>query len=321
MPPRPARGARGNRSSNRLRKRASSRFTRWLREGFRHRRDSRRALAISPPVLISTGLPRHRGANAPTSFPAPIQRAESVSDSYLAHRPLISNCYFSAAQGHVLAAKARQRSWPPRSRCRPAGRKPAAAKIAVHVIRLARPDLDQHMASRRQMGGGTGSDCCDRDRGRRSPPDKRQGGVEVPHIGAQARDIARRDIGRIRHDDVEEPGDRLEPAALQQAAARSATPEPRGILPRHGEGRGRKVGGDAGGIGPFRQQRDGDGARCRCRGRAAARPAASAPGRHRSASRYRGGGRACPASPGRRGHRIRARPGCARRARAARAAR
>ena len=78
---------------------------------------------MSPPVLISSGLLRHPGA-APTSFPAPIQRAESVSDSHLAHRPPISKRYFSARLKAEAAGVAAEVAVPA------AGPKPRAAKIA-----------------------------------------------------------------------------------------------------------------------------------------------------------------------------------------------
>ena len=66
----------------------------------------------------------------------------------------------------------------------------------LNVPGLACPDLDQHMASRRQVAGGTGRDCAVGIKAVGSPY-KRQAGIEVPHIGAQLRDFMCGDIGRI----------------------------------------------------------------------------------------------------------------------------
>ena len=78
---------------------------------------------------------------------------------------------------------------------------------------------------------------------------------------ASPANVAGGDIGRVGHDEVEAAAHRLEPAALPQLRGGSATPCRSAFSRATASACGRKIGGNAGGIGTLRQQRDGDGAR------------------------------------------------------------
>lgn len=79
----------------------------------------------------------------------------------------------------------------------PCGRvEPRSGENRLHVIRLARPDLHQHVASRRQVIDGTGSDCAIGIKAVGSSY-KRKRRIEVPDIRAQTFDISGGNIGRI----------------------------------------------------------------------------------------------------------------------------
>ena len=79
----------------------------------------------------------------------------------------------------------------------PPGRlQPGGREDGFHIRRLPCPDLNQHVPLRRQMRANTTGErtitiktVC--------TAYKRQTGVEVPHIGAQASHVAVWNIGRI----------------------------------------------------------------------------------------------------------------------------
>ena len=201
MPAWPAEGAPRQPVFKSAQKTSVSKFYPLVTEGFRHRRDPRGAPAISPPVLISTGLPRHVALMPQRRSRHQYKGQKAFPIPYVAHRPSLSNRYFSGwPQGPRFSQrewpKARQRTWPPRSLCRSGLPKPAAAKIAATSSAWPAPISTSTWPACRQVAGGTGGDCTVGVEAVGSSY-KRQNGVEVPDIGAEPRDIGSRNIGRI----------------------------------------------------------------------------------------------------------------------------
>lgn len=127
-------------------------------EGFRHRRDPRRAHAISPPVLISTGLPRH-GRQCSNVVPGTNTKGRKRFRLVFSPQAPIFQLIFSggpkapvfpisAVKGEAAHMAAKILVTPGRAEAR-------CGENRLHILCLASPDLHQHIAARRQMFGGS----------------------------------------------------------------------------------------------------------------------------------------------------------------------
>ena len=116
----------------------------------------------------------------------------------------------NAAIATIRRRAATARAMPDRS-CRTAPiASPSAANKTLDVALLPGPDLDHQMAagaSRRARVGG------DRPIGRKAvgAAVERMARIVVAHLGGERRNLARRDVGRVRHHEIERAG---EPAAV-----------------------------------------------------------------------------------------------------------